>query len=270
MAIQRKTPDWLVERLALGELDAVTAADVRQRLADEGRALDAELATIATSNREILDAHPAAKVGAAVRGRAGGARVRARRPFWLLGGPLAAVGALALVFLVARPAGHTGGPTPGAGGSALEETGIKGSTELHVYRHGSQGDERLSEGARVARGDLLQLTYRASAARFGALLSIDGRGHVTLHWPEPGAEAAARLSAKGEVRVPAAYELDDAPAFERFILITADAPFPIASVLDAGRALAAQPTAARAQALALPTSFQQTSLTLTKTRKETP
>ena len=36
----RNVPDWLLERLALGELDAETAADVRRRLAAEGRSPD--------------------------------------------------------------------------------------------------------------------------------------------------------------------------------------------------------------------------------------
>ncbi|HVU52859.1 MAG TPA: ActD-like protein, partial [Polyangia bacterium] len=57
-----RTPDWLVERLALGELDAAAAADVRRRLAAEGRDADAELAALAASSREILDAHPPARL----------------------------------------------------------------------------------------------------------------------------------------------------------------------------------------------------------------
>ena len=262
-------PDWLVERLALGELDAAGAADVRRRLAAEGRDADAELAALARSSREILEAHAPARVAATVRARAPqtpGGRAGARR--WLVGGPLALAGAAALV-LVARSAAR---PTPVAetGAPALEDATPKGRAEVGVYRHRPSGDERLSDGARAGRGDLLQLTYRAGADTFGALLSIDGRGHVTLHWPQSAAAAAARLSGKGEVRLPSVYELDDAPAFERFFLITADAPFPLASVLDAARTLAAEPREARARTLALPSSLHQASLTLAKPRQETP
>jgi hypothetical protein len=258
------TPDWLVERLALGELDAAAAADVRRRLAAEGRDADAELAALAASSREILEAHPPARVAAAVR-----ARARTKRPrTWLAALPLVLAGAAA-IGLLARPAKHdTTDRAP-----ALEDTIFKGSTDagaavLGVYRHREGGDERLADGAAAARGDLVQLTYRAGAARFGALLSIDGRGQVTMHWPD-SAGAAGRLSEKGEVRLPSAYELDDAPAFERFFLVTAEAPFPLASVVDAARALAAKPQATRAP-LALPASLHQASLTLEKTRKETP
>jgi hypothetical protein len=263
-AQDKKTPDWLVERLALGELDDVAAADVRRRLAAEGRDADAELAAIATSNREILAALPPETVAATVRRRAE-ARP-ARRASWMLALPLV-LGGAAAVMLMARPASKvmTGGS------QELEDTGIKGQAALNVYRQVGDGNEKLADGARAARGDLLQLAYRAGdKGTFGALLSIDGRGHVTVHWPEGNAETAARLSLKGEVKLPSAYELDDAPAFERFVLVTSEAPFTMSSVLDAARALAARPTDARVQRLALPSSMNQLSVTLDKTRKETP
>ena len=260
------TPEWLVERLALGELDDAAVADVRARLAAEGRDVDAEIARLGASSREILKDHPPARVAAAVRARAADGRRGARR--WLVGAPIALAGAVALV-LVARPAPHARIDAPT---ETPEQITIKGDANARVvvYRRAGELSERLRDGARAANGDLLQLAYLAGDASFGALLSIDGRGHVTPHWPEPGAEAAAPLSAKGEVRLPSAYELDDAPAFERFILITADTPFSMAAVMDAARALAARPAVARASALALPPSLHQASLTLEKTRKETP
>jgi hypothetical protein len=244
------TPEWLVERLALGELDAAAAADVRRRLAAEGRDVEVELSALAASTREILETHPPARLAAAVR-----ARAAARAPRrWLVVAPLALAGVAALV-LVARPAPRSTNETREGGETGLEDVRIKSAAEVGVYRHRD--------------GDLLQLTYRAPTDAFGVLISIDGRGQVTVHWPEAAA-LAARLSAKGEVRLPSAYELDDAPAFERFFLVSADAPFPLAPVLDAARALATRPAAARAQGIALPRSLHQTSLTLTKTRKETP
>ena len=259
------TPEWLVERLALGELDAEAAADVRARLAAEGRDVDAELARLAASSREILEAHPPARIAAAVRARAA-AQPGAWR--WRVGAPLVLASAVALV-LVLRPAPHANFD---ATGDAPEQVTIKGDANARVvvYRRAGTVSERLRDGTPAARGDLLQLAYLAGDARFGALLSIDGRGHVTVHWPEAGAEIAAPLSARGEVRLPSAYELDDAPAFERFFLVTADAPFPVAPVLEAARALAAHPAEARARALPLPSSLRQASLTLDKIRKETP
>src|SRR4051794_22365458 len=97
---EKKTPDWLVERLALGELDEAAAADVRRRRAAEGRDADAELAAIAVSNRQILAALPPEMVAATVRRRAETRRVR--RSSWMLALPLVLGGAAALV-LFARP-----------------------------------------------------------------------------------------------------------------------------------------------------------------------
>src|SRR4051812_39995699 len=93
----KKTPDWLVERLALGELDAAAAADVRARLTAEGRDPDAAIAAVAASNREILEALPPARVGAAVRERAG--RPRKPQRAWLFAMPLVLAGAGAFMLL---------------------------------------------------------------------------------------------------------------------------------------------------------------------------
>jgi len=65
----RNVPDWLLERLALGELDAETAADVRRRLAAEGRSPDEIVAAVAASNKEILEQLPATPTAAAIRRR---------------------------------------------------------------------------------------------------------------------------------------------------------------------------------------------------------
>ena len=98
------------------------------------------------------------------------------------------------------------------------------------------------------------------------LLSIDGAGTVTQHWPEPGRTRAAPLRVGGEVRLPSAYELDNAPAFERFFLVRADESFDVAPILEAARGLATRAPVARRAPLPLPPRFKQVSLALEKTR----
>jgi hypothetical protein len=262
---QKKTPDWLIERLALGELDAAAAADVRKRMADEGRNVEVELAAIATSNREIIAALPPQTVAATVRRRAEAAPP-ARRVSWMLALPV--LGAAAAIMLVARPA-----PDTTTGTHERPETiEIKGPQKLNIYRRVGQTSELLAPGARVSRGDLLRLAYRRNdGGPFGAVLSIDGRGQVTVHWPATGTSNAAKLSPDGEVGLPSSYELDDAPAFERFFFVTSSSPFAMSTVTDAARALAARADAARTQDLALPyPAFKQKSVMLDKTSKETP
>lgn len=103
---------------------------------------------------------------------------------------------------------------------------------MYLYR--KEGDEavRLENRAHVSEGDILQISYIASGAKYGYILSIDGNGCVTQHYPEYG-DTAALLSSDGEVPLEYSYKLDDAPTFERFLLITADREFTIREVEQA-------------------------------------
>jgi hypothetical protein len=264
---QKKTPDWMLERLALGELDAATAEAVRAQLRAEGRMPEEALAAIAASNQQLLAAHPAATVAAEIQRRN---QARRSRLAWLVGMPVALASVAAVVLTIVFP-----GPLPGpVGGDELESTRIKGpeapgaGPRLFVYRHGAGGDQKLPDGAAAARGDLLQLAYAGHAGGWVALLSIDGAGKVTVHWPEKGSTAVP-LADAGEFRLPSSYELDDAPSFERFFLVRSDAPFDIAPITTAARALSGRP-GARTALLPLPLSYQQATLLLAKPRKEVP
>jgi hypothetical protein len=265
----KKTPAWLVERLAQGELDDEAAAGVRARLVAEGRSPEDVLAALARSDAETLAAHPPAGVAAEVLRRAkldrAAQRPPVRRGLFFGGAAFATAGAL-VVILVARPPA-----VPGGGAQPPESIRIKGTTcgpraSLYVYRHGGDGDHRLHDGERAAPGDLLQLAYTTADGGFGVLLSIDGAGSVTQHWPEPGRARALPLRVGGEVRLPSAYELDAAPAFERFFLVRATEAFDVAPVIAAARTLAARTAEARRAPLPLPAGFDQTSLALEKTR----
>jgi hypothetical protein len=236
------------------------------------------MAAVATSNREILAELPATPTAGAIRQRA--ARAAAERPnrkrtmLWSL--PLALAGGLAVAHLALRPSHPDEGVVSRIGDNPeiIIAKGGSSSTSprLYVYRQGAAGAERLSDGARAARGDLVQLAYGSRTGGYGVLLSIDGARKVTLHWPERQDGDAAALRAAAEIRIPASYELDDAPAFERFFLVRAATPFSVATAMKAARTLAAQP-AARQQALALPPGFEQISLALEKAhaaKKELP
>jgi hypothetical protein len=263
-----KTPDWLVERLALGELGPEEAAGLRRRLEAEGRSPDEAIAALAASSQEILAAHPVSVVAAAVRRRAAAPHRAPARPLWrglVLGAPLAGAG-LAFALMVVRPTSMPLPATDGVEETAAEQTRMKGTVatgpRLVVYRQGRAGTERLADGARATRGDLVQLATAGGAGAWGMVLSIDGAGRVTLHWPEGGGPAGSLAAA--ETRLPSAYELDDAPAFERFLLISTDRPFEVGAVLDAARAIAAHPGSARVAPLPIGGRFRQASLTLDK------
>jgi hypothetical protein len=274
----KKTPAWLVEQAAQGELTDAEVAELRARLAAEGRSLDEELDKLRQSDRQVLTQLPRATMGAAIRRRAD-AQHEPRSRLSMLLPPLALAGTLGLVILVARSVGD-GGTVVTQPAADDEQIGIKGdearSPRLLVYRQrpgqaSASDSELLPDGARCARGDLLQLAYdRAPDGLYGVLVSLDGAGKVTQHLPEEGAKQAAPLVPVRELRLPSAYELDDAPAFERFVLVTAAQPFAISVALDAATALAQRGLAARSQPLPLAASFRQTSVSLHKMREGTP
>jgi hypothetical protein len=261
----RNVPDWLLERLALGELDAETAADVRRRLAAEGRSVDEIMAAVATSNREILAELPASQAAAGIRQRAARAAAAAERPArkrtFLWSVPFALAGGLALTHMMLRTRTDEGAVSRIGDSPEIVRSKENPDARLYVYRRVGDGNQRLRDGAIAARGDLVQVAYGGTG--YGVVLSIDGSGKVTLHWPDKNGSDAPAVKA-GENRLPSAYELDDAPAFERFFLVQARKPFPVATALEAARALAAQPSARR-QSLALPPGFEQISLALDKT-----
>jgi hypothetical protein len=147
-----------------------------------------------------------------------------------------------------------GGATPGQ----LEPTRTKGlEPHLRIYLGGGAEPVVLRDGARVKGHDVVQVAVVAPGRLWAAVVSIDGQGGATLHAPP----SAIGL---GEVRLPRAFELDEAPGFERFFLVVSSAPFDGQPVLAAAQTLARDPAAARAQPLALPPGLSQSALLLDK------
>ncbi len=221
-----RTPEWLVERLHAGDLPPAEAAAVRARLAAEGGL--ARLEALAGDDARFADAHPPGPAVGEIRRRAAGrsaGRARPRRLF-LVVAPLAAAAAVVLALRL-----------PGAD---LDDARLKGlSPHLTIHRQGTGEPEALDRGARVRPGDVLQLSVVSAGRPFGVVLSVDGRGVVTRHSPRAGT-VAARLGADGAIPLDHSYRLDDAPAFERFFLVTAGSPFAVEPVIAAIQRLVAQ------------------------------
>jgi anti-sigma factor RsiW len=268
MTSPHRTPDWLLERIALGELPPEELAAARARLAQEPDG-PARLAALEADSRATLERLPPAHVVREVAARASRpSRKEAPSPSRRLALAWGLVPALATValFVLVRPSDveHAGPGGPVAVGG-VETTRIKGlAPQLLVHRQAAAGPERLTEGARAGAGDVVQLAYVAAGRTHGVILSVDGRGAVTLHAPDVGAQAMA-LAPSGTHALPRAYELDDAPAFERFFFVASEAPFAVEPVLAAARALAEGPEA-RTAPLSLPEGLTQASFTLEKQR----
>ncbi len=247
-----RVPDWLVERLAAGELPAAQARAVRERLSAVGE--QHRLDTLHASNIEILAAHPADQVTAEVRRRAGLAGRRlpgVSRPIWALS--FLTAGAAAIALLLVRTPGSPPKQELSRGQPAQETITSKGlQPSLGLYRKTAAGVERLGTDARLRPGDVVQLRYLAAGKPYGVVASCDARGAVTLHLPEQPGPAAA-LTKDGERALAHAYELDNSPGFERFVFVTAEVPFATDVVVHSLK-----------QNTALPKTFTSWSITLEK------
>lgn len=249
------------EQLALGELPAAERDALRAR---HGAALDAELAALREDDAAILAAHPPAKIRAEVERRVAAARPAPRRLVWF-GAPALAAAAVVLL-VVARPGDA---PAPGPAAETFVPAADPGGTRIkglqpHLVVHRQDGEAAapLAHDAEVRAGDVLQVSYVAAGAAHGVIVSLDGGGVVTLHFPEDAAGSTA-LQQAGAVRLDQAYELDDAPGFERFVLVTAAEALDPTRVLAAAEDLSHAPDAA-ARPLALPPGWQQSTFLVRK------
>jgi hypothetical protein len=242
----QRVPDWLLERMAAGELPAAQTRTLQDQIAASGD--EARLTALDASNSEILAAYPAEQVAAEVRRRAGR---KAQAWAWPLAMSLATAGAAAAILVLVRAPVE-----PGKVKTSLEEQEtitLKGlQPSLGLYRKAAAGVERLGPTSRLHHGDIVQVRYIAAGKRYGVVASADARKAVTLHLPENPGQAVV-LEKDGERALAHAYELDDSPGFERFVFVTADMPFETDLVVRSLR-----------QGQALPQGFTLWSMTLQK------
>jgi hypothetical protein len=111
--------------------------------------------------------------------------------------------------------------------------GLAPALDVHVAA--PSGPRALCGDDVLGQGDVVQVRIRGAGAGHGVVVSLDGKGAVTRHFPD-GAETALPA---GTASLPFSFELDDAPGFERFVLVTADAPIDVEAVLRAARVVAA-------------------------------
>lgn len=263
-------PDLLLERLALGELDATTETAIRTRLAAEPNGL-ARLEALSNDNAATLAAHPAESMARAIDARVRLTKAAVPSPApWLRWWPaIPALAAAAIALVVIQPWAPTVPDATIVTGRHPDGVRTKGAAgpALTLFRQTDDGAEPLPPASSAGPGDRLQIHYTAASQRFGMVLSIDGNGVVTQHFPVPADRAtdAAQLAVDPATPLPNAYELDAAPAFERFFLVTRAERFPLVLVDAAARALASDPNHARGGALALPSDMQQVSILVVKT-----
>ncbi len=257
-APDRRVPDLFVERTFSGEASDAERArvqadpDARNRLDDLMR-----------QNVVFHVKHDPEATLRAIDARAKEVTAREalapRRANWwpvlVVGAPLAA-----LALLLARMPEPTTSPT----GPGKEQTTAKGlKARLRISQNTPRGIERVSTDEVLFEGDEIQVLTVSGDATHGVVVSIDGRGSVTRHYPREGADTALP---PGQQPLGEAFQLDDAPEFERFVLVTDDAPIDVDAVVAAAREAAggADPRKGR---LPLPAGLEQSSFVVRKGQK---
>ncbi len=277
--MDRDIPDIIVERLALGEIagkerDSLLAReDIRKRLVE-----------LEESNGKILAAYPVEQMAALISertGKSGGGSERFEKtsghndgsrpadkprviPFRRFPLSPRVIGLAAAFLIVLGVIPLVLQQRESADAHISETVRVKGlKPSIMIYRERDGKAELLSDGAEVRDRDLLQIGYIAAGDSHGVILSIDGRGTTTLHFPTSPA-STTELERSGQVMLPYAYELDDAPGFERFFFITSDSPLSVSQILDSARRLAGQKDRALKGSMPLPGGIDQYSIVLQK------
>jgi hypothetical protein len=238
-----RTPELFVEKLAQGELSESAAREVKERLSRESG--EQRLEALHRSDADILAEYSPVQMAASIRGRYEMAAAARRRKMSLILLPAsAAVAAAAALLFVVMPLNQQDGPVmiPGVSPDAIFDRGsgetvrIKsGGPVLAVGKKTPGGQVWLQSGARLKEGDELQLKFQSAMARHLIICSVDGRGSVTVHFPEAEGDATA-VTPGSEHVLPFGYTLDDAPEFERFFVVwsdRADAPVSVEAVRNA-------------------------------------
>lgn len=97
--------------------------------------------------------------------------------------------------------------------------------KLVLYRKNGKEAEKLNNGNLVNEGDVIQITYQAGNNDYGIIFSIDGNGNITRHFPENNWTAQQLKHSKDEIPLDFSYELDNAPDYECFIMISSPKEF---------------------------------------------
>ncbi len=249
----------MLERYLLNELSSEDADRITETC-KENEALCEYLEKIKQSNNQILSEYSVKRVTGSIKARLENSyksrkTVNYFKPFAFSTVPVA-IAVVLLVFVMPDM-------IKTKQQSFFKYDRLKGTdAKISLYRKTKQGHERLSDAANVSKGDLIQIGYQSMGMRYGVILSIDGRGELTLHFPYKQDEIPL-LKGQTEHFLKNSYELDDAPEFERFIFIYSENAISVPLVIKAAKEMSKTKNVVNA-ALELPENMKQVSIILKK------
>ena len=125
---------------------------------------------------------------------------------------------------------------------AVETVRVKGNAyaknidnrtpKINLYRLDGNTITTLKNGTLAKSGDVIQITYNAGNKDYGVIFSVDGNGNITRHFPENSWKAEPLHHNYNETPLDFSYELDNAPNFECFIMVTSKEQFSLDDLED--------------------------------------
>jgi len=212
--------NWKVERYLLGELPESEMAALKA-LESENAEFRLQVEQLNRSNEELLEKYPAKRTAEKMHANLRKFAVIEQKNRWRLYLSACAALIMAATVLITVYPDHV-----------EYETRVKGlKAGLEIWRKTAEATEKLANNSEANAGDLLQVRYTAEKKCYGVILSIDGNGTLTIHL-SGGNGKAAELEAGKIVSLENAYELDNAPKFETFYLITDTTEFALAPIAE--------------------------------------
>lgn len=213
MSEENKFSQLFLERYVLGEVTENEKQKIETCLKlENGKGpLTDSIARIRQSNEEILREYPAADFARAARHKAPSEPFQVKH--WAWAGLAAACLVLAILPVSQR----------------MGTERMKGPSEptLLAYKKAGDGADKLVSESTARSGDRIQLAYVAGAFSYGAVVSLDGLGQLTVHMPVDLSGAAVPLVRGAETPLPGAFELDSSPSFEKFFFLASKKPFQV-------------------------------------------
>ena len=261
--------DWELERYLLGELPNKRMAEIEEKIKLDARLMD-RLKDLKESNGDILRIYKPENMTPNIERRIivkKAEKQKAEKPHlnrrFVYAIPAVSTALILLFLILFNPGQDTHFSLP-------DGTRIKGTAQIDrskphllIYRKANSEVDLLKDGDAAKAGDLLQIAYGAADENYGVIFSLDGNGTVTLHYPESGSDSAL-LGDQGIVLLSLAYELDEAPNYERFFFVTSKSEIDVHNILEIADKLAQDSERARDGKLNLSDSFCQYSLLLNK------
>lgn len=102
--------------------------------------------------------------------------------------------------------------------------------QIKLYRQKGHEIQALNDGDFARSGDVIQITYNAGHDEYGVIFSVDGNGSITRHFPENSWQAEPLEHRPDETPLNFSYELDNAPDFECFIMVTSKKQFSLEDI----------------------------------------